>query len=92
MKDKHQKNILVTEFNKHLSGKSEDFLTKLVNFIGDGNKVEVPVNFFDPKSKNSHFRKGLKDEWREACTRDQLKWMREQIHPVAFDFFEWERD
>ena len=91
LKGDYRKNLLITEFNRHLSGNTENYLRHIVNFIGEGSEVSVPSDFFDPKVGNTHWRRGLKDEWREVCTKEQIKWMTDQIHPQTLEFFKWDK-
>jgi len=91
LKGSYRKNLLITEFNRHLSDSSENYLKNIIRFIGDGNTVTIPTNYFD-KTLNSHWRRGLKDEWREVCTKDQIKWMTDQIHPRTLEFFKWDKE
>ena len=93
LKPEVRKKILITEFNKDLTGKSELYLKKLVAFVSDINEeVTVTKDFFEPDAANSHFRKGLIDEWREVCTKEQIKWMTDQLHPRTMEYFGWEKE
>ena len=63
-------------------------LNKILNFYSIGkyvNKIpthaDLPEGIFKKHVGNSHFRKGLLDEWKTACTPEQIKWMTNQINP-----------
>lgn len=44
------------------------------------------------KAAKTHFRKGMKDEWRTALTADQLERMRAMIPPALAERFGWPLD
>ena len=77
----------------HLTGRSDQYLRGLINFLDLKNgEVKVPRYFYDPSIGNSHFRKGLTEEWREVCTKDQIEWMTKQIHPGVLESFGWAKN
>lgn len=85
--------ILLRDFNMHLTGRSGQYLQELINFLDvKDTKVTVPSDFCDPSATNSHFRKGLTEEWRDVCTEEQIDWMTKQIHPSTLEFFNWAKN
>ena len=52
---------------------------------------DLPYGMWNARVGNSHFRKGLVDEWKTASTPDQIRWMTKKINPEAIEFFNWER-
>ena len=92
-----EKNLLVTEF-RELKASSSDLFTKIMNFLEIGKFVEkVPKSKDFPKQMwaknygNSHFRRGLLDEWKEACSPRQIDYMNELISPNCYENFNWEK-
>ena len=70
----------------------------ILNFYNVGKYVnknpthaDLPKGMFKKHISNSHFRKGLLDEWKTACTSEQIKWMTKKINPEAMEFFGWDR-
>ena len=93
LKPMYRRKILIRDFNHHLTGRSDRYLQELIAFLDvKDTKVEVPRDFYDPSATNSHFRKGLTEEWREVCTKDQIEWMTKQIHPRTLEFFGWAKN
>ncbi|MDB4651315.1 hypothetical protein OAE26_01910 [Synechococcus sp. AH-551-E05] len=93
-----RRKVHLTEFNRDLRGKDAQFLAKALEFTKvhkimskNPQARDVPRGFFDPSQGNTHWRKGLPDEWKTACTTDQIEWMNSFIDDKVFDFFGWER-
>ena len=97
LKDADNQNILICEF-KELRDSPPELFMKILNFYNVGKYVnknpthaDLPKAMFKKNIGNSHFRKGLLDEWKTACTPEQIKWMTNQINPELMEYFSWER-
>ena len=93
--DDKKKNLLITEF-KELKDSPAALFSKILNFLEIQKHVkkipstkDLPKGMWDKKPANNHFRKGLLDEWKEACNYQQLKYMNELISQDCYEFFNW---
>lgn len=79
--------VLITTYEA-FKADEHGFFNKIIDFY------EIPrADFkYEPhaKTEESHFRKGLIDEWKEAFTEIQLQRMSEIIPPKLLEMFGWE--
>ena len=79
--------MLITSF-EDFHDNEKLFFEKILSFY------HIPLHKFQnahiPKNATYHFRKGLKDEWRETLTLDQQRRINAQIPEDFFTFFDWE--
>ena len=95
--DRKRKNLLITEF-KELKDSPQNLFAKILNFLNVSENVkkipnskELPKGFWDKTKQNNHFRRGLLDEWKEACNPRQIKFMSELISDDCYKYFNWEK-
>ncbi len=96
--DDTRKKLMICEF-KQLRNSGGTLFSDILNFADlpkFASRIpkdkDLPSNMWNGKISNSHFRKGLLDEWKTACTPEQIKWMTKKINPEAMEFFEWDRE
>ena len=95
--EKVRSKVHLTEFNKDLRGKSGAFVSDALNFAELPKHMsklpkdkDLPQDFCDPKAGNTHWRKGLPDEWKTTCSPTQIEWMNSLMNEEVFSYFGWD--
>lgn len=83
----HEDRLILTT-QEQLTGRDVDFVKDLFERIG----ISVPQNIeLPPKDQSSHFRKGLKNEWRNAFSLAQIDRATNQIPRELMARFGWDK-